>query len=86
VTPLSCRIFGHRPAFSTVGRVMNWECDRGCGKELGSKRYPSAEDARRYATSFNRRDTADLGKRAPLLGLLPLRLWRAYRTTRSGRV
>ena len=32
--------------------------------------------------SFNRRDTDDLGKRAPLIGLLPLRLWRRFRRTR----
>jgi hypothetical protein len=69
---------------------MRWECDRGCEQQSGSKHYPTAEEARRYATAFNRRDTADLGKRAPLLGLLPLRLWRIVkkdqRTTRSGRV
>jgi hypothetical protein len=32
--------------------------------------------------SFNRRDTDDLGKRAPLVGLLPLRLWRRFRRMR----
>jgi hypothetical protein len=37
------------------------------------------EQARRYARAFNRRDTDDLGKRAPLIGLLPLRLWRKVR-------
>jgi hypothetical protein len=83
---LACRAFGHRPLFNTVGRVMYWECGRGCGDARGSKQYGTAEDAQRYATAFNHRDTSDLGKRAPLFGLLPLRLWRAYRTTRSARV
>jgi hypothetical protein len=83
---LVCRILGHRPMFGTVGCVMHWKCDRGCGGASGSKQYETVQEAQRYAAAFNRRDTADLGKRAPLLGLLPLRLWRAYRTTRSGRV
>ncbi|MDT5012503.1 MAG: hypothetical protein QOH57_4120 [Mycobacterium sp.] len=69
---------------------MRWECDRGCGQDSGSKEYSIEDDAVRYATALNRRDTADIGKRAPLLGLLPLRLWRMtrnhQRTTRSGRV
>ena len=38
--------------------------------------------SRRYAAAFNRRDTDDLGKRAPLIGLLPLRLWRRFRRSR----
>jgi hypothetical protein len=54
---------------------MVWECERGCG-DGGSKTYLSAADAQRYATAFDRRDSADLGRRAPLLGLFPLRLWR----------
>ena len=90
MTPLGCRMFGHRPAFRADGRVMRWECDRGCGRQRGSKQYPTAEEAERYVTAFNRRDSADLGKRAPLIGLLPLRLRRmmksGQRTTRSGRV
>jgi hypothetical protein len=57
---------------------MRWRCER-CGESAGSKRYASAEQARRYARAFNRRDTDDLGKRAPLIGLLPLRLWRKVR-------
>jgi hypothetical protein len=60
---------------------MYWECRRGCG-EGGSKRYPSAEDASRYARAFDREDRQDLGRRAPLLGLFPLRLFRAFRERR----
>jgi hypothetical protein len=60
---------------------MYWECQRGCGA-AGSKRYPSAEDASRYASAFDREDRADLGRRAPLVGLFPLRLLRAVRERR----
>lgn len=77
----SCRVLGHRPAFHAEGRTMRWECARGCGP-MGSKLYPTAREARRYAAAFNRRDTADLGKRAPVIGLFPLRLWRALRRAR----
>jgi hypothetical protein len=76
---LACRIFGHRHAFYADGRTMRWHCARGCGQADGSKQYDTAEDAHRYPVAFNRRDTADLGKRAPLIGLLPLRLWRKFR-------
>jgi hypothetical protein len=61
---------------------MYWECQRGCGAG-GSKRYASAEDASRYARGFDREDRADLGRRAPLLGLFPLRLLRAFRERRD---
>jgi hypothetical protein len=64
---------------------MRWECERGCGEGGGFKLYVTAEDARRYAAAFDRRDTADLGKRAPLVGLLPLRLWRRLRGTPRSR-
>jgi hypothetical protein len=57
---------------------MRWECARGCGAG-GAKRYPTEEDARRYASAFDREDRDDLGKRAPLFGLFPLRLLRAMR-------
>ena len=53
---------------------MRWECDRGCG-EGGSKVYPSAADAQRYARAFDRRDADDIGRRS-LLSLLPLKLSR----------
>ena len=75
---LACRVFGHRPAFSSDGPTMRWACDR-CGQGVGAKKYETSEDARRYAAAFNRRDTDDLGRRAPLIGLLPLRLWRRFR-------
>lgn len=74
MTP-SCRIFGHRPEFHADGPTMRWACDR-CGAAAGSKTYASAAEAARYAKAFNRRDSDDLGKRAPVLGLLPLRVWR----------
>lgn len=78
--PIACRVFGHRFQFDASGTTMVWECSRGCG-EGGSKEYPSYDDARRYAAAFDHRDTDDLGARAPLIGLLPLRLWRRW--TRS---
>ncbi len=73
-----CRIFGHQPVFRADGRTMRWACER-CGQAAGAKEYQTTADARRYATAFNRRDGADLGKRAPLIGLLPLRVWRRLR-------
>jgi Prophage protein (DUF1660) len=75
---LACRIFGHQPAFRADGRTMRWSCER-CGSAAGAKEYQSTADAQRYAAAFNRRDAANLGKRAPLIGLLPLRLWRRFR-------
>jgi hypothetical protein len=54
---------------------MRWDCERGCDAG-GSKVYPSADEARRYATGLNRRDNDKVGRRAPLLGLLPLRVFR----------
>ncbi len=81
---LRCRLLGHRPEFSAQGRTMSWCCQRGCGELSGSKRYDTGTDARRYAAAFNHRDRDDLGRRAPLLGLFPLRLWRRIRAGRSG--
>lgn len=52
---------------------MRWRCER-CG-DAGAKQYDSPERASRYASTFDREDSADLGRRAPLLGLFPLRLW-----------
>jgi hypothetical protein len=75
---LACRVFGHDPSFRVEGRTMRWECGR-CGEAQGAKDYATETDARRYAAAFNKRDTDDMGKRAPLLGLLPLRLWRMAR-------
>lgn len=56
---------------------MRWRCRR-CGDER-SKEYSSAAEADRYARSFDREDRDDLGRRAPLVALLPLRLWRMWR-------
>jgi hypothetical protein len=65
---------GHRMRFTSDGEVMRWACARGCGA-AGSKRYPTAEAAARYARAFDREDVADVGRR-PLLSLLPLALSR----------
>ena len=74
----ACRVLGHRIAFVADGPVLRWACERDCGT-TGHKTYTSAADADRYATAFNRRDSDAIGKRAPLIGLLPLRLWRMFR-------
>jgi Prophage protein (DUF1660) len=73
-----CRLLGHQPLFRADGRTMRWACER-CGQAEGAKEYDTTADAQRYATAFNRRDASNLGKRAPLIGLLPLRLWRMIR-------
>ncbi len=57
---------------------MVWECGRGCGAG-GRKEYATAADAARYARAFDREDRDDLGRRAPLVGLLPLRLFHLLR-------
>lgn len=82
-TKVGCRVFGHDYRFHVDGPTMRWECHRGCGAG-GSKTYPSASEAARYAEVFDRRDSADLGRRAPLIGLLPLRLWRQFRHRKEG--
>jgi hypothetical protein len=81
MTPIGCRALGHRYRFSAEGRTMRWECERSCGAG-GSKDYASPEDAAKYARAFDHRDADDLGKRAPLVGLFPLRLVRAVRERR----
>ena len=80
---VACRVFGHRYRFEADGRTMRWTCQRGCGAS-GEKVYTTAADARRYASAFDREDRADIGRRAPLIGLLPLRVWRAVRRSRPG--
>lgn len=70
-----CRVFGHRYRFSADQATLRWQCDRGCGAG-GSKSYPTATEATKYATAFDRSDIADLGRRAPWLGMFPLRLAR----------
>ncbi|MGD7001625.1 hypothetical protein [Corynebacterium halotolerans] len=74
-----CKVLGHSPTFWADGNTMRWECERGCGEGDGSKNYASAADAERYAKALNKRDNEDIGKRAPLLGLLPLRIWRWFK-------
>ncbi len=76
-----CRVLGHRFRFSAAGTTMSWSCVR-CGAG-GEKRYASADDAARYARAFDREDRDDLGRRAPLVGLLPLRFWRLWRDRRG---
>ena len=75
---MHCAILGHRYRFTAANEVMAWSCSR-CGHEGGRKRYPTAADAARYAAAFDRGDGDDLGQRAPLVGLLPLRIARALR-------
>ncbi|MGH2944242.1 MAG: hypothetical protein ACRDLN_15865 [Solirubrobacteraceae bacterium] len=77
----ACSLLGHRFRFTADGQTMRWECERGCGAG-GSKTYPTAADARRYARAFDRRDPDDVGKR-PLLSLLPLWLARKARSRRG---
>jgi hypothetical protein len=71
----TCSFLGHRPRFWADEDVMHWACER-CG-EGAQKRYPSAEQAQRYARALDREDSEDLGKRAPLVSLFPLRLARS---------
>jgi hypothetical protein len=81
---LRCRLLGHRFRFSSDGTLMRWRCARGCDAG-GQKEYASAQEAGRYARAFDREDREDLGRRAPLVGLLPLRLARGARGRRRRR-
>lgn len=74
----TCRFFGHDFCFTAEGATMRWTCARGCGAG-GSKEYGTASEARRYARAFDKKDTDDLGRRAPLVALFPLRLAHAMR-------
>ncbi len=76
-----CTVFGHRFRFAADGNVMRWQCARDCGAS-GLKIYPTGEDAARYARALDREDAASLGRRAPLVGLFPLRLFRILRDRR----
>lgn len=60
---------------------MTWQCERHCGAR-GSKDYATAAAASRYAAAFDREDSEALGRRAPLIGLLPLRIARIVRGRR----
>ena len=63
---------------------MRWKCER-CGTRGGEKVYPTAAEATRYAEAFDREDRDDLGRRAPLFGMLPLRIARLLRRRRGER-
>jgi hypothetical protein len=78
----TCRILGHRFQFRAEGEAMIWECSRGCGTG-GRKTYASTADAARYARAFDREDRSDLGRRAPPIGMLPLRIYDTLRRRRS---
>jgi hypothetical protein len=75
-------MLGHRFRFTSEGETLRWACARGCGAG-GEKRYPAAEDAARYARAFDREDREELGRRAPLVGLLPLRVLHGIRRRRQ---
>jgi hypothetical protein len=79
---LRCQVFGHRFRFTSEGPTMRWQCQRGCGAG-GCKDYATAADASRYAAGLDREDRDDLGRRAPLIAGLPLRLMRALRGRRG---
>jgi hypothetical protein len=78
---LACRLLGHRYRFRADGATMRWTCVR-CAAG-GEKRYATAADAARYARAFDREDRDDLGRRAPLVAGLPLRLYRVWRRRRA---
>ncbi|MGH9293813.1 MAG: hypothetical protein ACRD0B_00640 [Acidimicrobiales bacterium] len=83
---IRCRAFGHRYRFSADGAVMRWSCQRGCGSG-GTKRYGDPAEAQQYASALDREDRSELGRRAPLFGLLPLRIlyWAKRRRARESR-
>jgi hypothetical protein len=78
---LSCRVFGHRYRFRAEGATMRWTCERGCGAG-GEKQYESAAEAAQYAAAFDVEDRDELGRRAPVLGMFPLRMWWTLRNRR----
>lgn len=78
---IRCELTGHDISFRAEGTMMTWQCRRGCGQH-GSKTYPTPAESTRFAAAFNKRDSEGLGRRAPLIGLFPLRLWRWWRTHR----
>lgn len=78
---LACRILGHRYRFWAEDATMRWQCQRGCPAG-GAKLYASPAAARRYAAAFDREDREDLGRRAPILGMFPLRVWYKLRRPR----
>lgn len=77
---LACRVLGHRIRFGVDGTTMRWACER-CGGAGGEKTYPTADEAARYATAFDRRDSARAGEH-PTLSTLPLWIVRRLRGRR----
>ena len=75
---LGCRVFGHRYRFWAEGTLMRWECERDCDAG-GVKTYDSPAAASHYAAAFDREDRDQLGRRAPVLGMFPLRVWHRLR-------
>ena len=78
----ACRVFGHRYRFQAEGPTMHWACERGCGAG-GAKEYASADEAARFAAAFDHEDRDEMGRRAPPLGLFPLRMWWMLRRKRG---
>ncbi|PSL00373.1 hypothetical protein CLV30_11633 [Haloactinopolyspora alba] len=68
-----CAVLGHRYRFHADGATMSWNCERECGHG-GSKTYATPDEARMYAAAFDREDRDDVGRRAPWLGMFPLRM------------
>ena len=81
---LACRIFGHRFRFVAEGTTMMWSCSR-CGHVGGTKTYATPAKAAHFAKAFDTSDDDDLGRRAPLVGLFPLRIARSIRRGRQQR-
>ncbi len=79
---IACQVFGHRYRFHADGVTLRWACAR-CAAVGGSKKYPSAQQARKFAAAFDSEDSDDLGRRAPLIGLLPLRIRYWFRQLRG---
>ncbi len=79
---LRCRVFGHRFRFTSEGPVMRWQCQRGCDAG-GEKHYATEAEAQRYAAALDHEDSENLGRHAPLIAGLPLRIRRALRQRRA---
>jgi hypothetical protein len=76
----ACRLLGHRYVFTAEGVVMTWRCAR-CA-EGGAKQYSDPASAARFAAGLNADSAGGLGRRAPLIGLFPLRVWHHWRNRR----
>jgi hypothetical protein len=80
---LRCRLLGHDWHFYADAETMRWKCGR-CGGAAGEKRYESAMHAEGFARAFDRRDSDDMGRRAPV-SVFPVRIARALRGRRPRR-